>query len=168
MPQFWIISIGYLFVAVNFQINGLGLLLPTCLGYALIAGASWSLRDVSPVFQVATLPAAVLGVITIPDVVRGAMDTGEYHYWAWWPSLILEIALFVLIAIGLWLVSQLKGIHWLRWAAIASAPILVIALLSWQLIPVTSNATLIASFLIYEVPSFYLAAVNYGAAKSVA
>lgn len=169
MPQYKFIATGYLFVAVNLQINGLGLIFPTCFGYALIGLACWSLRDRYWSFRFASFPAAILALLTFPDLFRGAAQGTEAYYdWILWPSITLELLLMAFVASGLWYEADSKGIGWLRWAVIALAPIAIVSLLAWWYFPVSSNATLIASFLIYVIPAFYLAAVNAGAAKSLA
>ncbi len=46
--------------------------------------------------------------------------------------------------------------------------VLVLSLLGWWFIPVTSNATLVASLVVYEIPAIFLAAVCALAAKQLA
>ena len=103
MPQFWLFALGHLCVAVNLAINGIGILLPTCFGYAIVAGASWSLRDDQRSFLFATLPSVALALLTFPDLFRGAVADGlvSYDDWTLWPVLLLEAALTALIAYGL-------------------------------------------------------------------
>lgn len=169
MPQYWIIATGYLFTAVNIQINGVGIVFPTCFGYALIGLACWSLRDNHWSFRFAPLPAAILSLLTFPDLFSGAAQGIEAYYdWILWPSITLELSLMALVAIGLWYEADLNGVAWLRYAVIALAPITAASMLAWWFFPVKDNATLIASFLVYVIPAFYLAAVNAGAAKSLA
>lgn len=156
-------------MAVNLQINGLGIFFPTCFGYALIGLACWSLRDNHWAFRIAPAPASILSLLTFPDLFSGAARGIEAYYdWILWPSITLEISLMALVAIALWYEADLKGVGWLRGAVIALGPIVLASLLTWWFFPVTSNATLIASFLVYAIPAFYLAAVNAGAAKSLA
>lgn len=169
MTPYWALATGYLFVAVNFSYNGVGILLPTCVGYTLIGSAAWWLRYDQRVFKFATLPAAILALITFPNLFLVAFgDFSLLRYdWVYWPSIVLEISLMGLVATGLWRETDIKGFNGLSWAAIGTAPIIVITLIAWWIFPATSYGTQLASIFIHAVPAFYLATLNAIFAKSL-
>ncbi|MEM7682012.1 MAG: hypothetical protein AAF288_08650 [Planctomycetota bacterium] len=108
-------------------------------------------------------------MLTLPDLFAGATPSVQTYYdWVFWPLVSLEILLMALVAIGLWYEADLKGVAWLRWAVVALAPVVIGSMVGWWFFPVTSNATLVASYFVYVIPVFYMAAINAGAASELA
>jgi hypothetical protein len=166
----WFISAGYVFVAINLQINGLGICLPTTVGYGLIVVGGWLLRD-HPPFRLAVVPAALLAIVRFPNLFRGATDgtaMESFDRWTFWPSILLEIVLIAIVALGVWRIADSRGRTPLKRLATAIFPVLTLSLLAWWFFPVTSNATLIASFAVYAIPALFVAAVCAVAAQQLA
>lgn len=168
LPQLWLISVGYLFVALNIVVNGIELLLPTCFGYALITAGAWGLRDAQRVFRYVPIPAVILAVLSFPDLFRFSMPhhLHGFEHWIFWPRIAFEIVLFGMVTWGIWYEVDLRCHARLKALVVAAAPVLVASMAGWWYYPVTSPSTLTIKILIYDIPAFYLAAVSGMAAKA--
>ncbi len=164
-----LITLGFLCTVINLELNGLGILLPTCFGYVFIAAGAGSLQSKQRIFKWTIYPAALMAIVTFPDLFRGVIQ-GEFeafHGWTFWPTFAIETALKIMLAIGLWQEANYQNSRIIKNLAGGTAMVFAIFLPLWKFFPVKDNATLIASFLVYEIPSFYLAFVFYLASKKM-
>jgi hypothetical protein len=165
---YWLIAAGYLCVSVNLEVNGCGILLPTALGDLLIACGAYELRDRQRVFRCAWPVALVLAFYSLRYLSRGLVQEIGLHTFLdglVWPARGLDLLLIALIAAGIWREARRCQQVPLSIQAALVFPVTVLAMTAWWFFPVTDNRTLILSFLIYEIPPFYLAVVSALAAR---
>jgi hypothetical protein len=157
-----LIAIGLLCTSINLEINGLGILLPTSLGYALIAIGSHDMRDRSGVFAYVVVVAIILAIAALPLLVHGVIARDIWEVFSTWvgpPSLFMEVLLWLLVASGIYLGAVRSKQNGIRNAAGLAFPIILGAIIAWSFYPVKDNASKIASFVVYQIPSFYLVVV---------
>ena len=165
-PHLWRLAIGYLFVAVNIEINDLGILLPTFVGYALIAMATWSLGERQRIFRHAAPLAAILAIVSFVRFMHCAVDVRAFTRLVLWPSCVLEVLVIVIVSIGLWREGLSRNATWLKAASLAAVPVLAGSLVAWWFIPVSNNTLKIASFLVYVIPAFCMSGISALAART--
>jgi hypothetical protein len=167
LAQFWFIAVGYLFVAVNVQINGLGLYLPTCFGHASIAIACWSMRDRQSVFRYAAFASAILAVLTFPSLFSGSIagHLSGYYSWTFWPWYFLYLSSMVLVSMGIWFEANLKGIDVLKTFCHVLILVIFVSQTIWWFTPLTGKTLYLTSALLQVVPALYLSVLCAAAAR---
>ncbi len=161
MTHYWLIAIGLLCVALNLEVNGLGICLPSCIGYGLIAGACWAIRDRQKVYSFAAVASGIQVVLTFPDLFRGqTTDRLDWLYvWTYWPFYILYLLTLLFLLIGLWREANLKGIEWVKLACIAIVPVCLVSTAIVRVIPVDDNINLLVAFFFDSLTPVCLAAL---------
>ena len=157
MIQYRLIALGFACVAVNLTVNGTGILLPTCIGYALIAMVSWSLRDTRRAFFFAVVPAGLLVTISFPDLFYdyAAVSMPWYETVFWAPRIVLHLALLALLGLGLWHEAEVYGEKSIQHALLIGVPVSVAGYVGWYLFPVDGTTSLLLSTLMYDASSLY-------------
>lgn len=154
-----LVAIGIAFIAINISIDGMQLILPTCVGFGLLAFASWNLRDISPRHYIPAFGLAIgLAFLSFPDLFRDAVhrdgSSGEAHglYWfdvlTFYPYTIASIALLVLIAHAIAGEAKRDGKVGLYRFALISAGAVVVFELPRFAMPFDSRAMLWLFFII--------------------
>jgi len=70
---YFLLSIGFLFIAINLSINYAQVLLPTFIGYGIIALCTWNLRTEDVFLRYTPYLAAFLAVLSFPDTFLDAI-----------------------------------------------------------------------------------------------
>lgn len=170
MSPCWFLSIGYLFVAMRIQINGIELIFPTCVGYGLIALASWQLRESVAWTAWAIVLSLVLAIYTFPMLFLGMLRQDVYAYdtWAFWPSVVCELLLYGVIAEVINRLAVQQQHREFRRLTRLTIPIALASFIAWYFFPQTTNLLFVISSMIYVIPAFYLSAIAALAAKRLA
>jgi len=158
-----LLAVGFLCVAINIHINGFGILLPTSLGYFLIALGAYELSYQHRIFSFASLTAVPLAVLTLPLLIRGTLPDQiriVYNQFTFWPEMVLKLTVFTFIAWGIWKTASLQNHQRMKQLSLIVAPVTVCSLLAWWFVPEIDYATKLISFMAYEVPMFYLALLS--------
>jgi hypothetical protein len=158
-----VLIIGFLFISINLEVNGYGILLPTSLGYGMIWLGCRELRHMQRSFAWASFVALPLAVLTLPLLVRGYLSEETFNLIynnTFWPMIALELGLIALFTIAVCQESTVQKVPSVKPVAMLAVPITIAAYITWWLLPVEKNSMLLLSFLIYRVPTFYLAFVS--------
>jgi hypothetical protein len=159
----WLLAIGFLFTAVNAEVGGVGIVLPTFVGFALIAVGSWRVSERVPRFGLVAFPAAAMSLLTFPLLVRGVADLDSYAALLPVPEFFLGLAIAVSMSAALWSLGAKQGVWWPRIAGVLTLPIFFGSLAwCWSLNRFVSTRDWCV--LVYEIPDLYLACVTAFAA----
>ena len=152
-----LLTIGYLCITINLDINGLGILLPTFLGYILMAKASYVLRENVKIFGYAVIPSVTMAVLTIPFLVTEFISWIDFLFW---PMQILEYCIIIIHLIGIYQCTVLNNAKKIKAGLIT----FVIVLLSFRILWFYSSKLdipQILTFVIYEIPKLFFIYILY-------
>ena len=113
---YFLLSIGFLFIAINLSINYAQVFLPTFIGYGIIALCTWNLRTEDVFLRYAPFLAAFLAVLSFPDTFLDAIyaDSTEEETasldmllkWRFYFYTLIHAILFSSIAFSLFRISK--------------------------------------------------------------
>lgn len=166
---YWLIAWGIACIGINITVGGVELLLPTCVGYALIGIGAWNLRDEDAIFHYAPSVAGLMAILSFPDLFSDAMVTRpgqphplqQFHAWTFYPYTIISMALLASIAVAIARQARKQGrIEVDRLAMIAAVAVIVCEIPRFFM-PFPSQSWYIAFFF---VTSFYAVLLFWTAA----
>ena len=152
-----LLTIGYLCITINLYINGIGILLPTFLGYILMAKASYILRDKIKIFNYAVIPSVTMAVLTLPLLTTESISWIDFLFW---PMQILEYSIIIIHFIGIYQCSVLGNAKKIKTGLVA----FVIVLLAFRILWFYSaklDTPQSQTFVIYEIPKLLFTYILY-------
>jgi uncharacterized membrane protein len=153
------LAIGYLFISINLAINGIGILLPTFVGYFIIAKTSYALRFKNKAFLYAVVPSAIMIALTFPQITFEIYKVDSYKYL----SVPMHVfGYFILIAhcFGIYKCAALDNLKQVKHAIIGVLCLIPVSFILWYSAE-TLSIPMAVYFLIYESPKFFFALVLY-------
>ena len=153
-----VLAIGYLCISVNLYINGMGIILPTFVGYILLAKGSYLLRDNDKIFWYAVIAFVIMAIMTFPHTVIEYV-TGAPLY-IFWPMEILGYVIIIIHGVGIYRCSVLNNSKQIRSALVALIIVFIPCRILWYLasqlyIPVKFT------YILYEIPKLFFAYILY-------
>jgi hypothetical protein len=153
------LAIGYLCVSINLTINGMGILLPTFVGYFIIARTSYALRFKNKAFLYATVPSAIMTALTFPQMTVELVRTDAYKY-LFFPTLVLGYFILIVHCFGMYKCAVLDSLGQVKAAIIGVLCLIPVSFILWYLSE-TLGIPKAVYFMIYESPKFFFALVCY-------
>jgi len=154
--SYWLLALGTICVGVNISINGVEILFSTCVGYALMGIGAWNLREEGPIFRYAPIAAAILALLSFPDLFRNAVlvRRGQqdplylFDLWTFYPFSILHGAFFAGVAAAIARQARKSGDRSVFGVATVAAVAVVMFETPWFSMPFPSRPYYIAFFVV--------------------
>ncbi len=164
--HYWLIAVGAVFVGINVHINGVQLLLPTCVGYVLMGIGAWNLRDEDRIFRHAPVAASMLAVLSFPDLFRQLIIAQAsqqhilyiYELWTFYPYAFLHVVLLAGIAVAIAKQARKWDRRPLFGVAVAATVAIIVFEIPRFFMPFPSQPYYIAFFV---VTSVYIALLTW-------
>lgn len=125
-----LLAIGYVFVGVNLTINGLAILLPTCVGYGLLAIGFWEAASkqggVTHRFsQFAFGLCVFMAIVTVPLLVRFSYAGEGWEAYSRWTFHVwyIEVLISLVSPVALWNVFPSRSVRGLMLSIILTYPL---------------------------------------------
>ena len=155
---YFVLAISYLCISINFYINGMGITLPTFVGYILLAKGSYLLRGNNKIFGFAVIPAVIMAIMTFPHLLI-EYATGAPLY-IFWPMEILAHAIIIIHSVGIYKCSVSNNSKQIRSSLAVFIIILLLSRTLWYLASMLSVSVKF-TFIIYEAPKLLFAYILY-------
>ena len=155
---YFVLAIGYLCISINFYLNGMGIILPTFVGYILLAKGSYLLRVNAKIFLYAVIPAVIMAIMTFPHILI-EYATGAPLY-IFWPMEIMAYAIIILHGVGIYQCSVLNNSKQIRFSLVVLIIILLLSRTLWYLAS-TISVSVKFTFILYEAPKWLFAYILY-------
>ena len=153
------LAIGYLFISINLSINGIGILLPTFVGYFIIAKTSYALRFKNKAFLYAVIPSAIMIALTFPQMTVEIYKTDLYKYLSL-PMHVFDYLILIAHCLGIYKCAVLDNLKQVKHASIGVLCLIPVSFILWYSAK-TLGIPMAVYFLIYESPKFFFALVSY-------
>jgi hypothetical protein len=135
------------------------ILLPTFVGYFIIAKTSYMLRFKSKSFLYTVIPSAIMIALTFPQIAVELIQTAAYEY-LHWPVIIVGYLLLIFHCFGLYKCVVLDSLAHVKAAIIGVFCLIPVSFTLWYLSE-TLIIPKVMSFMIFESPRFFFAVVSY-------
>ncbi|MEM8496152.1 MAG: hypothetical protein AAF663_12290 [Planctomycetota bacterium] len=104
--RFWFVAIGLLSFVLTLQVNGIEVIIPTFIGWVLIAWGCWGITERIKLMRATSITAICLAALTFPDLFRYALSQQSgiekydiiFGYPVWIAGTLTVIAILLLIA----------------------------------------------------------------------
>lgn len=149
---------GYLCISINLYIGGIGILLPTFVGYILLSKASYLLCDKARIFRYAVIPSAIIALITFTFIEIGlSLYVSKYLGWL---IQIIEHCIIIIHFIGIYQCAVLNNSKRIKIGLVVFAISLLALRTLWYFsfnLGISKNFSII----IYEIPKLFFTYICY-------